>query len=195
MKIIQLIIKKYLKYIILNNSCLTCKKGYGPLDNETSDKYMKCYPIQEGYYLDEESKTIKQCYSSCKICDKGGSYDKHNCNKCKDNYPYNMKLKNLNLLNCYENCPSNYSYYIDDIENIKYCIIKCDEIYDKYIENEKRCVKKCEGEYKYEFKKKCYKECPDNSISLKYNEYSCEIKCEDKNYPYLKIDTQECITN
>ena len=185
---------------ILNEACLTCKDGYGPMPlNNTNDNsktnYKKCSLPPEGYYFDKITQTIKSCYSTCKTCYKGASNFTHNCLECKDNLKYNSITPNLNLFNCLEECPLNYSFYMDENTNKIYCVKECNNIYDKFIEQEKKCVKKCEGEFKYEFKKKCYKNCPSDSFPSKDDEFFCEIKCKYKEFPYLKLDTQECISN
>ena len=185
---------------ILNEACLTCKDGYGPMPiNNTNDNsntnYKKCSLPPEGYYFDKITQNIEPCYSTCKTCNKGASNFTHNCLECKEDLKYNSITPNLNLFNCLEECPLNYSFYIDENTNKIYCVKECNNIYDKFIEQEKKCVKKCEGEFKYEFKKKCYKNCPSDSFPSKDDEFFCEIKCNDKEFPYLKLDTQECITN
>ena len=72
---------------ILNEACLTCKDGYGPMPiNNTNDNsntnYKKCSLPPEGYYFDKITQTIKSCYSTCKTCYKGASNFSHNCLEC-----------------------------------------------------------------------------------------------------------------
>ena len=45
--------------------------------------------------------------------------------------------------------------------------------------------------YKYEYKKKCYRECPQSS---KNKNYYCQIECPE-DLPYEIIKTQECVKN
>ena len=183
---------------ILNDACLTCKDGYGPMpinNTNSNNNYKKCSLPPEGFYYDKITQNIEPCYFTCKTCNKGASNFTHNCLECKDNLKYNATPTNFNLFNCLEECPLNYSFYIDENTNKIYCVKECNDIYDKFMEQEKKYVKKCEGEFKYEFRKKCYKECPSDSSSSKGDEFFCEIKCNGKEFPYLKLDTQECINN
>ena len=99
-------------------------------------------------------------------------------------------------------------YYINKTENISYCTntLNCTEYYDKLIEEKRECVSDCSKDdiYRFEFRKKCYKECPINSIerynnkeingfSLDYK-YFCKPIC-DEEYPFEMIQTQKCIKN
>ena len=72
--------------------------------------------------------------------------------------------------NCYKECP--FYYFLNKEKNINYCTLnnKCIEEYDKLITDKKVCVKYCseDDEYKYEFRKQCYKKCPDNTELSKH---------------------------
>ena len=45
--------------------------------------------------------------------------------------------------------------------------------------------------YKYEFRKKCYDKCPNNTENMNYY---CDIKCP-KEYPFEIKETQQCVSN
>ena len=79
--------------------CTSCKDGYYPIFEDTSNDYtfLDCYQSPEGYYLD--SGYYKPCFESCKKCDNGGDNLNHNCIECKDNYIYGINLNNYK--NCY----------------------------------------------------------------------------------------------
>ena len=47
---------------------------------------ISCINSTEGYYLDKDDLFYKQCFSSCKTCDKEGDDVYHNCLECKDDY-------------------------------------------------------------------------------------------------------------
>ena len=53
-----------------------------------------------------------------------------------------------------------------------------------------------DAEYKFEFKKRCYKVCPQNTTisdnNLLTNKYFCEVICP-KDYPFEIIASQECV--
>ena len=72
-----------------------------------------------------------------KKCEKIGDNKTHNCLKCNDNYPFEIKINNYS--NCYENC--SYNYYFDD-ENNYHCTINssCPDNYPKLL-NTKECIK------------------------------------------------------
>ena len=185
---------------IHEDSCLSCKKGYYPIYNEDSinnNLFKKCYKNPEGYYLSKE-EYYKKCYSRCKICDSDGNNVIHNCLECKYKYNYEMILDEHT--NCYEYC---WNYTYDIYENKFICLEKplCDNINDKYIPDIKKCINDCRNnsEYKYEFRKNCYKECPSGTKILvedkyKTNDYLCQIECT-KEFPYEHLGTQQCIQN
>ena len=185
---------------IHEDSCLSCKKGYYPIYNEDSinnNLFKKCYKNPEGYYLSKE-EYYKKCYSRCKICDSDGNNVIHNCLECKYKYNYEMILDEHT--NCYEYC---WNYTYDIYENKFICLEKplCDNINDRYIPDIKKCINDCRNnsEYKYEFRKNCYKECPSGTKILvedkyKTNDYLCQIECT-KEFPYEHLGTQQCIQN
>ena len=101
--------------------------------------------------------------------------------------------------NCYMNC-SKY-FYIDNIINVCFCTktLECPKQYNKLIEEKRQCINKCEGdeEYKYEFRNKCYKECPPESLNpndTTINKYYCKAVCP-KERPFEILLTQECVDN
>ena len=71
---------------------------------------------------------------------------------------------------------------------------ECTGIYNILIEDKNECVSACikDNEYKYEFRKKCHRECP--SDSTKGENYFCKPLCnKDKSYEIIKM--QECVEN
>ena len=182
---------------ILKESCLSCKDGYGqiPVSNNTHTDFFKCITPPEGYYYDKIKMNIEPCFTTCKTCNKEGFIDTNNCLECKNNTKHIPISLTSNLFNCNEECPLNFYYYIEENTNKIFSVEKCNDIYNYHIEPEKKCVQKCEGDYKYVFKKYCYKECPDDSFPSKDKEFFCEIKCSNKDLPYLNLNTQECISN
>ena len=63
--------------------------------------FIKCCCIPEGYYLykNESFLITELCYSTCKICEKGGNLINHNCIECKENYKF--ELSDSEYINCY----------------------------------------------------------------------------------------------
>ncbi len=120
-------------------------------------------------------------------------FNNTNCISC---FPY----KYLYYGNCINNCSNGYYTDIQDnlskickysntsclscpLENPDLCYSCNDDYFPKY--NDTSNI------YKYEFRKKCYSKCPENT---KQNNYYCDIECpEDLPYEILKI--QECVKN
>ena len=111
--------------------------------------------------------------------------DYGNCLECNENYTF---IEEYQM--CYEKC---FYYYYFDKENNYNCTItkECPKEFNKLIEEKKRCVDKCSKNFKYEFKNKCYRECP---INTKTNGYYCEIQYPEE-LPYEILETQECVKN
>ena len=191
------------------NLCTSCdtEKGYYPIYDDVyinNLPFYNCYQSFEGYYLDNDVLVFKSCYKSCKKCDKAGYENENNCLECK--YDYRFEIRYERYKNCFDNCL--YYHYFNEIENISYCTnnLQCPINYNKLIEDNGECVSSCEKDkiYKYEFKSKCYKDCPSNSIKREYNEdlsyvslnnkYFCKPIC-DENHPFEKKLTQECVEN
>ena len=176
------------------NLCTVCNtdEDYFPINDEYNNilPFYNCTKELEGYYFDRESFTYKLCFSTCEKCDKGGNEKEHNCLECK--YNFNFEIHFGIYKNCYENC--SYYHYFDENENISYCtnISECAGIYNKLLEDKKECVSACtkDNEYKYEFRKKCHRECP--SDSTKEENYFCKPICN-KDKPYEIVKTQECV--
>ena len=160
--------------------------------------YQKCPSAPDGYYLDKNDLNYKLCYFSCKKCDKGGNELYHNCLECNFNYNYTY------LLNSYKNCYINCSYYFYCDKNSSDCFCTenytCPYDYNKYIQEKNECTDRCEkdNKYKFEFRKRCYEQCPKN-ISKQTNDlltdnYYCEAICSE-DYPFEILSTQQCEQN
>ena len=101
---------------------------------------------------------------------------------------YHYNITDKNIINKYK---YEYSYYCTETG-------KCPEIYNKLIEDKKECVDRCEEDdiYKFEFKKKCYRECPSGSMKPEANSrnniYYCKANCTEEK-PFEIIELQECV--
>ena len=104
--------KRYSSESSITNICEYCGINYYQKYEESiiNNNHIKCYQSPDGYYLDENISLYKECYSSCKICNKGGNNLIHNCIECNDDYIYASDLSNSNFKNCFKNC-SNYHYF------------------------------------------------------------------------------------
>ena len=189
------------------NLCTSCEteNGYYPSYNDSFNPYYPYYNCSispEGYYFDANDSVYKMCYLSCETCNESGNYTNHNCLECKKDY--NFELHFDFYKNCYDDC-SFYHYY-DKIQNISFCTndFECPKDYNKLIIDKKECVSFCydDNVYKYEFRNKCYEECPPNSTQrinstdlegfFLNNEFFCKPIC-DRDNPYELVLTQECV--
>jgi len=141
----------------INNMCEKCGKNYYKIYEESNNDnaIIDCYQSLEGYYL--EDLFYKQCFSSCKTCDNGGTEENHNCKVCKESFIY--QINKDNYLNCYDiSCPF---YHYTDINNNKVICtdsLNCPEPYNKLIINKSECIDDCtrDSEYKFEHEGFCY---------------------------------------
>ena len=183
-----------------NNLCISCNDGYYQKYEEINinNNYINCYQSPEGYYLDKNNDELnyKLCYESCKICNISGNETYHNCLECKYNFSY--ELHYLFYKNCYNNC--SFYHYFDKEKNIYFCTeaFECPNKFKKLIYEKRECINKCDDDedYKYEFRNKCWKECPKESKKSEnitsQNNYYCEAICS-REYPFEFLSTQECL--
>ena len=163
------------KESIENDLCITCNEGYYQIYNYKSSNsyYINCFHSPDNYYLDNDFY-YKECFISCKSCDKNGSELFHNCIECGDEYPYEMKI--LDTLNCYKYC-TNY-YYLDKISNKYFCTENqsCPNLYPKLIIEKNECIDNCtkDPQNQYEYKNECYNKCPENTTSSMANSFICQ---------------------
>ena len=139
------------------------------------------------------------CYFSCETCSSAytnPSKNNHFCYKCDANYSFPIPMSNYpSYNNCYINCT--YYYYFDEQDNYT-CVNEnqCPPDYQYLIEEKRQCVKSCSNTaYPYEFRKKCYKNCPkDESIIDTYHKYKCKANCPFEK-PFEIVETQMCVSS
>ena len=180
--------------------CISCntEEGYYPKEKDVANNntFINCYKDLEGYYLDINDNIFKKCYSTCKNCNQSGNITNNNCLECITNHMFRDDFKNDSK--CYENC---LYYYYFDLENNYYCTEKnqCPENYNKLILEKNKCIDECFNDniYKYEYKNKCYKSCPEGTEILVNNSHICELKCQNSIYIDLKNKTclEKCEIN
>ena len=102
---------------------------------------LNCSRSPEGYYLDKNDSFYKLCYPTCKKCEIKGDNKTHNCIKCGDNYPYEIKINNYS--NCYISCK--FYHYFDD-DNNYHCTfnLSCPQKYSGLLLDKMECVKNVE---------------------------------------------------
>ena len=178
-----------------NNYCYEkCPEETYNIENE----YLCLNQKPEGYYLDYHNNIYKKCYETCRDCYIQGNITNNNCIECKTNYLFLNGsildfLYELNIgryKNCYIECP--YYFYKNESSSIYYCTENetCPNEYSYLIYEKKECINKCDKEeYIYEYQKRCYKECPENTTT---KENFCKPKCKGE-YPFVNILQQECV--
>ena len=179
------------------NLCISCNDNYYPIffynndyfndtyNNSSINQYLNCSQNPEGYYLDLNDYFYKECYNTCKKCDKKGDEINNNCLECNNKYIFKNDFPNDT--NCYENC-TDYYYY--DYQKKYHCVEICPYEFNKFIEEKKRCIENCskDNTFKYEYKNKCYKQCPPKTKNN--NNYICEyFNCT----YYYNYNQTECI--
>ena len=177
------------------NICEKCGKNFYQKYNFTGDiNIINCFKESDGFYLDKVDLYLKQCYPSCKTCEKGGNIINHNCTECNNNYLY--ELNKESYINCYKSCE--FYFYYNENNNKSYCTpdLSCPKDINKFlVQKNRQCIDNCtkDNDYKYEFRYACYKECPLNiSEKSKIKNFYCEAKCP-KEYPFKIIETQDCV--
>ena len=114
-----------------NGLCTECNSYFFEIEKYKYNlgEYIKCFKDPQGYYLD--NNLYKECYYTCKSCNKSGNDSMHNCLECNDNHP--IKIENNNYLNCFD-----LNYHIKESLNIDEKNLSATEeidYYDNLIEN------------------------------------------------------------
>ena len=179
------------------NLCISCNNDLGYYkklyEYSSSDEFIKCYKDLEGYYLNNDRKTFYPCYETCKNCSEEGDLFNHKCTQCYDGYELKNDFENIS--NCYEKC--SYFYYYQNNEYF-FCTQdeNCPKNYSKLISEKGRCIDKCSNDniYKYEYKNKCYEQCPQGTKDLGKNK-TCigELICNNSYYNYNRTECLEYI--
>ena len=90
----------------------------------------KCSEIlPENYYLDNNDKIYKECYQSCKKCNKAGNETYNNCDECKEGLIF-LNEDFIDRQNCFQKCTGYYYFNKNDEYN---CTESCPSEYDKLI--------------------------------------------------------------
>ena len=159
----------------IENMCLICNKsrGFYPLIYPGYEqKYFKCLNSSlkfERIYFNETEEAFMPCYESCRVCDREGNPENHNCLKCDVDLIERPGM-NSNLINCVVNC--NYKYNITPYGQYK-CIaaVQCNNG-TKLIREKNICIDECKNDdtYRYTYKEICLVNCPNNTLE---NDFIC----------------------
>ena len=189
----------------VNQRCLTCtdnsiefglctRCNYGYYKKEDDNRYsFNCYNETdelEEYYLDKPNQIYRHCYHSCKYCEYGGDKTEHHCLKCNADNSYSIPMEENNtLMNCYPDC--DYYYYFDNNGDYK---CRTGPGCPRFLkDNTRECVESCKEKYKYQFQKKCFFECPIDSIDIQNSTgFYCKAHCPIER-PFEMIETEICV--
>jgi hypothetical protein len=200
-------------------NCKICKDTYYPLQDLTSQCYLKDDSnVPSGYTFDCNNLFLKQaCYTSCATCSCIDTQSQMNCKACADgfypmedalsqcwkdedsNRPQKYVLNNQTFVKCFENCTSCTA--IGSIDN-QFCKTCADGYYplsDKpsqcYLENDTNRPEN----YIFDINKhdKCYEGCKKCELGSSAMTHKC-LSCADKYFPlsdqasqcYLQSDPQ-----
>ena len=157
-----------------------------------NDIYTCQNDIPENYYLDTNDIIYKECYQSCKKCERKGDRLNHNCLECKKDLIF---LNNsLYANNCYIKCP--YFYYFDDLSNYN-CSesFYCPENYNKLIIDKNQCIDECRNDdiYRYEYNSNCNIQCPNGTFSIINNKCIKNGTKEELHKDILNLLTKEML--
>ena len=172
-----------------NNLCLICNKskGFYPLIlSGEEQEYYECLNSTEKYeriYFNKEEEAFKSCYESCKLCDREGNSEIHNCLSCEVDL-----IERPNSTSVHKNCVTNctYSYYISfgqyRCTEIPHCPIEA----NKYIKEKNQCIEDCKKDekYKYLYNGICLENCPNNTNPLNF-------LCKEKDFDKCSLSEKE----
>ena len=132
----------------INNTNIT-KNTYRADNNNSYEIFNNNIIFYSDIYNINDNKN-KKCFYSCESCEKNGNNTIHNCQKCKLEYLYQLKINNY--LNCYEYCHNN-TY--DEINDLYLCLEEqiCFGGNKLIPEKNNLCIDICnkDNTYKYEF--------------------------------------------
>ena len=155
------------------NLCTSCniKENYFPAlfpKEEFLHGFFECYnnetkPIN--FYFDSSDEKYKPCYETCETCIEGGNWENHKCLTCDINH-----RKKPKTTNCVTECF--HLFYFTPFGQYK-CTnnSNCPDEASLYIKELKKCTNDCnkEGIYKYQYGGRCFKNCPEGTLSNKNN--------------------------
>ena len=173
------------------HNCIECKDGYF---SKYIDLYKNCY---ENDYNTYQSNSI--VYQNDSIT--------HQNDSITYQINYDIYKGDSNMYQSdYNDYNTNHFGASEEISNFTESIMKCLNDYDKIIEEKNKCISSCveDDEYKFEFRKHCYKECPLNSTERNNSneldklssdkKYFCKPICS-KEEPFEIINIQKCVKN
>ena len=107
----------------ISTNCITCNNKKGYYSYQTANNCIK-FESNKGQYIDEETKTIKDCLSNCKKCNEYGNYlVDSKCIECQTSMGYNsVEDKPSHCMNE----PPSIDYILDIVDLIwKKCYKSC----------------------------------------------------------------------
>ena len=149
--------------------CKLCSENYSPLQQQTGQFYVICYPNDsppKGYFLNGGS--YKACYETCDKCQYTGDSSNHKCEECAIDFRFVEEEPN----NCLPKCA--FFYYYTKYGQYK-CTIgsECPREYPYFILEKKKCIDYCKNDntYNLTYNNKCFQNCPDGTYESQVNYY------------------------
>ncbi|MGL4948510.1 MAG: hypothetical protein ACRC42_03965, partial [Mycoplasma sp.] len=178
------------------DSCLTCQDGYVFIGEKDHGHCILTDKVPPNYYYNTEEGTYKQCYRTCKTCDKGGDWilNINNCITCLDNYYFDNTSSNcINVLPnkhywdidqgkywpCYDTCATCSKGGDDTYNNCDSCVQFSHWIYG----HDKNCWDREKKPQNYYYNstddmfKPCHKNCLEctKGEDLENRKYNCKV--------------------
>ena len=168
--------------LYIKNKCLSneeCPKSTPYLFKKTNTCLNNCNSTSKmnffNYEITIENTILNECVSECE----NNQYKDHENNKCVEQCDENQFSYGLN---CYNNCPINFSYYIN---NTRECLENCDNYYT--ISNNESNI--------------CYEKCPlispkNNSVKLYQDDILLKCLTKDEcilEKKYINENNQTCV--
>ena len=83
--------------------CDICQNDYFRKYNESNNinSYINCFEPEKTFLTDKILFNFNSCYYSCKTCEIKGNETHNNCIECKNDFLYELNIKNLKYKNYY----------------------------------------------------------------------------------------------
>lgn len=143
-----------------NMNCDDCIENYYFIYNTKNCYSMDFIQDDNGYYFSSDDNKFHKCYFSCSKCNVGGTDSNHNCEKCINNFYFEV-----NTNNCYDISYVNNGFYLDtftlnegELPKFKKCYENCTTCYNYLIDDKMNCELCKTNYYKINGTNNCYKD-------------------------------------
>ena len=126
-----------------------------------TDRYICSNKVPENFYLDLNDNVYKECYQTCKKCQRKGNKENNYCDEYINIYFF-LNESSINKKNCCQKC--DFYYYIKEGNKLE-CTLNniCPENNNKLILERNKCIDNCKKDdyFIYEFNNTCLENGPD----------------------------------